>query len=155
MKKILLVIAIPTLIILGGALLTKSLTRREYAGVEKCRLCHAEQYRIWQKNKHSQATRSLPVDKRKQFKCLRCHGTGSIDPLPEVQCEACHGRGRHYSHDFIMKDKELARAMGFVRKPGEKRCRRCHLPSAPNLKPFDYQAALKVIKHWKSKSYGP
>jgi len=150
MWKLFLLIAVGGLLILGSALSTQSFTRREYAGVEKCRLCHREQYQLWKKSKHSRATSILPREKRNKHKCLRCHGTGYIDPLPGVQCEACHGRGRHFSYDFVMKDKELSKAMGRIR-PRSKTCRRCHLPTAPNLKPFNYKVWRQAIKHWKAK----
>ena len=90
----------------------------------------------------------LPERSRKDPRCLSCHAPDLSDAgVAGVSCEACHGPGRLYSAPYVMRDAELARAIGLVR-PGEKDCAACHGESAPSLVRFDYQKKLPLIDHW-------
>ena len=104
--------------------------------------------------------------KRGADTCLRCHDESSKfpvlaifktkhaqpadprSPFGKLQCETCHGSGRYYSPLYVMKDKELARAVGLV-VPNEQTCKRCHDGSAPTIEPFDYAKAWARIAHGK------
>ena len=77
----------------------------KYIGVGKCRMCHPEQAKAWEKTPHARAFSWIEVSEaEKKPECLKCHVTGygkptgySIDAdskhLVNVQCEACHGPG--------------------------------------------------------------
>lgn len=104
----------------------------QYVGAKSCSLCHrhkkdGEQYKIWQKSKHSHAFKVLGTDEakaaaktvgvttdpQKSEACLVCHTTGFGEPKSKfegrfhiqdgVQCEACHGAGSLYKRRSIMK----------------------------------------------------
>lgn len=104
----------------------------KYIGVKKCSKCHkkkkqGEQFKIWQKSKHSKAFETLASDKAKKKAaelgvsgspqkaeaCLVCHTTGYGQPASMfgkrfkvsdgVQCETCHGAGSGYKKKKIMK----------------------------------------------------
>jgi DnaJ-class molecular chaperone len=135
-----------------------------YVGVDKCKLCHLEQYNVWKSTRHSHALEALGDSKSKP-ECLPCHTTavnGSKDPsatdLSNVQCEACHGPGSRYKNPLLMSkgkftaNREQARqavvAAGLV-LPDEKVCLGCHNSKSPTFKGFDYASSREKIKHWK------
>ena len=64
-----------------------------------------------------------------------------------VGCEACHGAGQYYSPSYVMRDAELAHAVGLV-DPGQKSCLACHTADTPSLSPFDFASKVKLIDHW-------
>lgn len=78
---------------------------REYIGAGRCRMCHPDQFKSWEKTPHARAFSWLEVSADDaQTECLACHTTGygkptGYDPADEdskfenVQCEACHGPG--------------------------------------------------------------
>ena len=59
-----------------------------------------------------------------------------------------NGSGQLYAARYVMRDPELARAVG-LQDAGEKRCLGCHTDSTPGLRPFDYRRKLPLIEHWK------
>jgi hypothetical protein len=77
---------------------------------------------------------------------MACHAPDADKGLPGVSCEACHGAGRLYSPAYVMRDPELARAVGLL-DPGEKTCLACHTESTPSLGKFEYARKLPLIEH--------
>ncbi len=73
----------------------------DYAGPEKCAVCHENIHSLWQETRHAKAF-SSPIFQQNwheigdEFECLSCHTTG-YDPAINtyahdgVTCEACHG----------------------------------------------------------------
>ncbi len=93
--------------------------------------------------------------------CLGCHATAAdveawqLDPTfhieDGVQCELCHGPGSEYMSARVMFDPEAAKAAG-LRKPDRRTCMVCHKEkgshtSVLEVKPFNYEEALKQIAH--------
>jgi hypothetical protein len=75
-----------------------------YIGVDKCKNCHAKEYKDYEARKFSKAWNVLVMrGKDKDPECLKCHATGygqggfvSEEATPHLkykQCEACHGPG--------------------------------------------------------------
>jgi hypothetical protein len=122
-----------------------------YIGNRKCRLCHFEYFKEWEKDPHANAFTRLGRMKNNPY-CLKCHTTGYRGPqgfvsekiTPElrgVQCEACHGPGS--SHKDNPHDKG---ALPIGRKIDYQRvCIKCH---DRNWTPeFDYEKYRKRIEH--------
>ena len=116
-------------------------------GPETCKACHPAAYEVWKASPHARARESLPERSRDDARCLGCHAPQAEDGLAGVSCEACHGAGRLYSPAFVMKDAELARAVGLV-EPTEKTCLACHTESTPSLERFEHAKKLPLIRHW-------
>lgn len=119
-----------------------------YVGVDKCRICHNKQYKVWESSKHAKAFDSLKPEEQKQEKCFKCHTTGPGAKLKGVQCEACHGPGSGYKTITIMKDRAKAIAAGLV-IPNEETCKKCHNAESPNFKAFDFKSQWEKIRHGK------
>jgi len=75
-----------------------------YVGMDKCKTCHAQEYKDYESRKFSKAWNVLVMrGKTKDPECLKCHSTGygqggfiSEEATPHLkykQCEACHGPG--------------------------------------------------------------
>ncbi len=115
----------------------------DYIGASKCKMCHKALYDAWSETGHAKAFDSRTGDAAKP-ECITCHITGSAD-FPGVQCEACHGAGSEYKM-VHKKDKEAAKGMGFVAKPGQDTCNKCHDSSkcehAPAVKVEEAKAAI-------------
>lgn len=145
----------------------------KYIGADKCRPCHnkpvgGDQYGKWQKDKHSQALKSLSSqasldyaknngieDPTKDPKCLKCHSTyDTVDPKlcssilqsEGVSCESCHGPGSAYKALPIMRSHELSLKNGLV-VPEEKVCLECHNKENPFFKEFVYATSVAKIAH--------
>jgi hypothetical protein len=118
----------------------------ELVGPETCKACHPAAYAAWREGPHARALESLPERSRADRRCLSCHAPAAEAGLAGVGCEACHGPGRLYAARYVMRDAELARALGLV-VPGEKACLACHGESAPSLQRFDYARKVKLIRH--------
>ena len=116
-------------------------------GPETCKACHPAAYEVWRAGPHARTLDALPVQSRKDPRCLGCHAPDAEDGLLGISCEACHGPGRVYSAPYVMRDAELARVVGLL-DPGEKACLACHGESAPSLVRFDYVKKLPLIDHW-------
>jgi len=80
----------------------------QYVGVDKCKTCHAKEYKDFEARKFSKAWNVLVMrGKDKDGECLKCHATGygqggfvSEEATPHLkykQCEACHGPGSLHS----------------------------------------------------------
>ncbi len=152
-----------------------------YVGVKKCAFCHVrldDSLRTWAITKHANALAVLRTPEAKKFsdkpdedpKCLKCHMTGlESDPhgpkgisLAEefqgVQCEMCHGPGQLYKAEMaraLPKDRELdeqeCTRRGLV-IPKEETCKKCHNEECPVYHGFDFEEAVKLIKHGKDES---
>jgi hypothetical protein len=70
--------------------------------------------------------------------------TGTTDTA--ITCERCHGPGKYYYPSYVMRDRELARAVGLL-EPSERTCLGCHTESTPSLTRFEYAKKLPLIEH--------
>ncbi len=122
----------------------------DLVGPETCKACHQAAYDAWKEGPHARALESLPARNRKDPRCTSCHSPDTDKGLAGVSCEACHGPGGFYAAGYVMRDRELARAVGLA-DPGEKTCATCHTESTPSLTRFDYAAKLELIRHWSGK----
>jgi hypothetical protein len=124
----------------------------EPIGPEGCKACHPAAYEAWRDSAHATAQASLPERSRGDARCNACHappqarGAAQAGTLPGVTCESCHGNGQFYARRYVMRDAELARALGLL-DVGEKTCARCHDESAPSLSRFDYGRKLPLVEH--------
>jgi Cytochrome c554 and c-prime len=117
-------------------------------GPETCRACHPSAYDAWLASPHARAREALPERSRNEPRCLSCHAPDAQDGHAGVTCEACHGSGRTYAAPYVMRDAELARAVGLL-DPGPKTCAACHTDSTPSLVRFEYERKLALIRHGK------
>jgi hypothetical protein len=115
-------------------------------GPETCKACHPVAYEIWHASSHARAQVALPERSRTDARCSACHAPEAARTQVGVGCEACHGNGQSYAHRYVMRDRELARALG-LQEVGERTCVRCHDDSAPSLARFDYTRKLPIIQH--------
>jgi formate-dependent nitrite reductase cytochrome c552 subunit len=118
----------------------------ELVGPETCKGCHPAAWASWKEGPHARALESLPPSRRADKRCLSCHAPAAESGMSGVGCEACHGPGRRYAASYVMRDAELARAVGLA-DPGEKACLACHTESTPSLGKFDYARKVKLIAH--------
>lgn len=129
------------------ALLPVAATAQGYIGAETCKACHPAAYEAWSDGPHAHALERLPEKSRKDPRCTSCHAPAAELGAQGVTCETCHGPGRMYAQSYVMRDRELARAVGLL-EPGEKGCLACHTESTPSLRPFRYAERLPLIRHW-------
>jgi hypothetical protein len=130
--------------------------RPAYVGARKCKVCHLEIYRSWEKTRHAWALAALDDEQLQDPRCLACHTTGfgtggyggrsGVASLGGVQCEACHGPGSLYSRSSLMRKPDLCAEMGLV-KPDSLACITCHNSESPTFKGFAYQAGLSTGTH--------
>jgi len=142
-----------------GLLVSAAALAADPVGVQTCKACHPKAYEIWAAGPHAHAAASLTAAQRQQPSCTQCHApelahtrsdTGRQPTAAEadgITCEACHGSGQYYSPAYVMRDAELARAVGLA-DPGERSCKGCHLEGSPGLSPFEFGSKVKVIDHW-------
>ena len=121
-------------------------TPADTIGAETCKACHPLAYEAWRYGPHARAIDSLPEARRKDARCTTCHAPDLEKGLSGVSCETCHGAGRVYAQAYVMRDPELARAVGLV-DPGERTCAACHTESTPSLDRFEYAKKLSLILH--------
>jgi formate-dependent nitrite reductase cytochrome c552 subunit len=119
----------------------------DHIGAETCKACHPAAYEAWREGPHARALDALPELRRKDARCTTCHAPDVDKGSAAVSCETCHGPGRAYAHAYVMRDHELARAVGLV-DPDEHTCLACHTDSTPSLRRFDYARKLPLIDHW-------
>lgn len=115
-------------------------------GPETCKACHPAAYAKWRAGPHARARDSLPERSRNDKRCLSCHAPDLADGIAGVSCETCHGPGRVYSAMYVMRDPELAHALGLA-DVGERTCVACHTESTPSLERFEYRRKLPLIEH--------
>ncbi len=121
-----------------------------YLGAESCKACHAAAYDAWQKSPHARAAERLTPDQAKQALCLQCHSpnaAASSGLTTGVSCETCHGGGAFYSPRYVMRDPELARAVGLV-DADQKTCSVCHNDGSPSMRKFDLAEKMQLLDHW-------
>ena len=135
--------------LLAALLAPAAVRASEHVGPETCKACHPAAYEAWRTSPHARARDVLPERSRADRRCLSCHAPDLEDGIAGVSCEACHGPGRVYSAPYVMRDAELARAVGLA-DPGEKTCAGCHTDSTPSLVRFEYERKLPLIKHWEA-----
>ena len=99
----------------------------EYAGADKCKMCHKVEYTSWETTAHAKATDVAKASTERKFSadCLKCHATNASEDFKGVQCEACHGPGNDYKKMSIMKDLATAQANGLI-IPTQETCNGCH-----------------------------
>lgn len=129
-----------------AALAPPSAHAGDKVGPEACRVCHPSAYEAWRATPHARARESLPERHRGEARCLSCHAPDAEDGLAGVSCESCHGGGRLYAAPYVMRDPELARALGLL-DPGEKSCLACHTESTPSLVRFEYARKVALLRH--------
>jgi hypothetical protein len=129
------------------ALLPAAGVAGDKVGPETCKACHPAAYDSWRAGPHFRAFAGLPLQGRKDTRCLSCHAPEDESGREGVTCESCHGAGRVYAATYVMRDPELARLLGLV-DPGESSCLSCHGESAPSLVRFEYLKKLPLIDHW-------
>jgi ribosomal protein L40E len=146
-----------------------------YVGVKKCAFCHVrldDSLRTWAITKHANALAVLSTPEARKHsknpeqdpKCLKCHVTGmETDRMHGadivegefvgVQCEMCHGPGQLYRAEMARAlpkehelDKQECTRRGLV-IPNEQTCRKCHNEECPVFTGFDFEEAVKMIKH--------
>ncbi|RMG19579.1 MAG: hypothetical protein D6729_04855 [Deltaproteobacteria bacterium] len=120
-------------------------------GAATCATCHPDAYEAWKRGPHARAEAALGPRQQKNARCLRCHAPARQAGFEGVQCEACHGAGQYYYPEYVMRDAELARAVGLV-DPDASTCARCHDETAPNLEPFDFDRKRARIRHWPAEA---
>lgn len=128
------------------ALLPALAAGADLVGAETCKACHPSAYDAWRDGPHARAMASLTEAQRHDHQCTSCHAPDADKGASGVTCETCHGGGRVYAQAYVMRDRELARAVGLA-QPGEKTCLACHTESAPSLTRFDYPRKLPLIEH--------
>ena len=129
-----------------AALVARPAAAGDTVGPETCKACHPSAYEAWRASPHARAQESLPERHRNDARCLTCHAPQREDGLAGVTCEACHGAGRLYSARYVMRDAELARAVGLT-DPTERTCAGCHTESTPSLERFEHAKKLPLIRH--------
>ena len=103
-------------------------------------------YEAWREGPHARALESLSPAQRKDPRCTSCHAPDIDKGAAGVTCEGCHGGGRIYAQAYVMRDRELSRAVGLI-DPGEKSCAACHTDAAPCLSKFSYATKMPLIQH--------
>ncbi|MFO7906513.1 MAG: cytochrome c family protein [Pirellulaceae bacterium] len=127
------------------------------AGTDRCRECHAVDYRSWSKSRHARAWNSLtPTRAHTNPACQRCHTTGygmpggfaSLDRSPwrrGVGCESCHGPSLAHADDPAERTAYFAQAASH--------CVVCH--DRENSPDFDYETYWNRIRHGETPATAP
>lgn len=135
------------LALLVGFLAAPTARGYDLVGPENCKQCHAAAYGAWKDTQHARADASLTGRFAKDGRCLTCHSPESARGYAAVQCETCHGGGQFYYPRHVMRDAELARAVGLL-DPTPAMCLKCHDAAAPSIRPFVFDGKVKLIDHW-------
>lgn len=130
------------------AVLVPTARAADFVGPETCKQCHAAAYEAWKDSGHARAQTTLPEKQRKDTRCTTCHGPESDKGLSGITCESCHGAGSIYAPRYVMRDKEISRAVGLVEQ-SEKQCLACHTEATPALTAFDWKRKKALIEHWE------
>ena len=144
-----LMLAIPLAVIAWAS--PRVILAQSYVGAERCGECHAFAYEVWSTSPHAKAHLSLTPEQLKDGRCNNCH-TQVEDAdarFAGVQCERCHGSGKYYQPTYVMKDRDLARAVGLV-DPTPASCQQCHTEGSPSITPFDFKTMWSRIDHGKA-----
>ena len=120
-----------------------------YIGSKNCGHCHEAQYDAWKKGSHSGSLFVLDVEHRNSSKCISCHAIKIQGKTTSVECESCHGAGANYAKSYIMKDLELARAVG-LKYQDYTVCLKCHQGDTPTVQEFEARKFWKRLMHSKT-----
>ena len=122
-----------------------------YIGSERCRACHEFEFQVWERSAHHRADGALTEAQRADPKCNTCHTMAAEtgDNATSVGCERCHGPGKYYYPDYVMKDRELARAVWLVDSKPEQ-CTQCHTEGTPSIRPFSFKEMWAKMDHGKA-----
>jgi cytochrome c5 len=138
------------LVLVAGAFAAAAPARAaDPIGAEACKACHPAAYEGWRDGPHATAQVSLPERSRADARCTACHAPLQARggaAVSGVTCETCHGNGQLYARRYVMRDRELARALGLL-DVGEKTCVRCHDEAAPSLARFDFARKGPIVEH--------
>lgn len=128
---------------------------QRYVGSETCKGCHAFAYERWSQGPHAKAHRSLNQAQQVDAKCNTCHlqkdkrSKSETVSVKGIGCESCHGPGQYYHPAYVMRDSELAGAVGLIRPTGAS-CRTCHTEGTPSIRAFSFESFWKEIDHGKA-----
>lgn len=147
------------LLVIGVMLSAAPALAQNYVGAERCGQCHEFAYKMWLTSSHAKAHQALTPEQLGDAKCNNCHtvvqdgadasNVATTAKLAGVQCEACHGAGKVYQASYVMKDKDLAHAVGLI-DPTAATCQQCHTEGAPSIAPFDFKTLWARIDHSKA-----
>ena len=119
----------------------------QFAGVNSCKACHADAFKVWEGSKHAHATVTLEkLNPPRQFdpECISCHATGwnpqeffpyatgfvSTQQTPQLAnntCENCHGPGAAHVAAEAGADEQAKKVLRDVMKVSkESLCIKCH-----------------------------
>jgi hypothetical protein len=119
----------------------------QFAGVNSCKACHADAYKVWENSKHAHATATLEkLTPPRQFdaECISCHATGwnpqeffpyatgfvSTQLTPQLAnntCENCHGPGAaHVAAEGRNSEKDKLELREVMKVSKENLCIKCH-----------------------------
>lgn len=141
MKKLFYFLTVAAFIFTSMNVIAQDPPKHKFVGSKTCGMCHRKakdgnQYKAWQKGKHSKAFETLKSKKSVKIakdmglknkpheapECLKCHASGyNVDKKMKsrrfkvedgVQCETCHGAGGDYKSMKIMKDHKKSVANG-------------------------------------------
>lgn len=130
---------VAVLAFLGAGMPARSAEVHSFVGINKCKMCHINEWKSWSQTKmanafellkpgvNADAKKKAGLDPAKDYTkdatCLPCHVTGYGQPggfvdaastptLAGVGCEVCHGAGGSYVVDALMslKNKEYKKA---------------------------------------------
>ncbi len=137
-------------VLLALLLPAAAIAGESYIGAQRCKSCHEFEFAMWSQGPHAKAHLSLGEEQLKDPKCNSCHTMSQTQldatALLGVQCERCHGGGKYYHPSYVMKDRELARAVGLI-DPTAAVCQQCHTDAAPSIKAFDFASMWAKIDH--------
>ena len=123
-----------------------------YAGAEKCRACHLQEYQKWQQTHHAQAYDDLEsAGKNFDPNCIGCHSVGfnqaggflnpELTPhLGGVQCESCHGPAQAHV------DSAGKTATGNKDWSRKKICGQCHIGN--------HSPSFRLETYWPKIAHG-
>ncbi|MBN1959502.1 MAG: hypothetical protein JW841_01030 [Deltaproteobacteria bacterium] len=139
------------IVLLMGLLISNTAgTAENYIGSKRCKNCHEFEYSVWERSAHNRAQTSLNETQRSDPKCNTCHTMAAeLNNINSaVGCEKCHGPGKYYYPSYVMKDRELAKAIWLI-EPKPEHCMRCHTEGAPSIRAFSFKEMWAKIDHGK------
>ncbi len=132
---------------------------KQYKSWEASRMAHA--FELLKPGERAEQKEAAGLDPDKDYsadsECLGCHVVGYKKPggygsggdkdetLVGVGCEMCHGPGgdflrddRHSAKNREFKSADLVQ-FGFISKPSEEQCVKCHNEKSPFFKEFNFE----------------
>ncbi|TMQ62618.1 MAG: hypothetical protein E6K78_11415 [Candidatus Eisenbacteria bacterium] len=104
----------------------KAVPGAAYAGIGRCKLCHARQYTSWQKTKHAQALANLKSADPKAVEAMAHALQVELEgpPAEAAQCVKCHVTGFELEGGYPAADSLRNAALENVT------CEACHGPGS-------------------------